>query len=117
MGIAPNGIPYPEDTDLLAQGAQAIKAVVLKTGAVAAGTASLALPTANTQNTVAVTFPAGRFTAPPVVNVTRSTGIGSGSLPIFYWASGATTTGCNLSGISAAVGGAATIYWTAVQAP
>jgi hypothetical protein len=110
------GLTVPEDADPVAQGAAAMRTIASKLGATATGTATLSLPTANTSNSVAVTFPAGRFTAPPVVNLTRQTGIGGGS-NVFYWPNAITATGFTLNGISNAVGGAATIGWEATQAP
>jgi hypothetical protein len=111
------GLTVPDDSDPVAQGAAAMRTIASKLGAVAAGTTTLSLPTANATNSTAVTFPAGRFTAAPVVTVNRSTGVGASNLPIWYWASGVSTSGFTLSGISAAIGGAATLTWMAVQAP
>lgn len=70
MGTTPNGYPYPEDTDPVAAGAQAIKAVATKVDtalrASAAGKATINVSAASL-GTVTVTFPAGRFTAPPAI--------------------------------------------------
>jgi hypothetical protein len=111
------GLTVPDDSDPVAQGAAAMRAIASKIGATASGTASLAIPSANTTASVAVTFPAGRFTSPPAVMVNRTTGVASGSLPIYYYASSITTSGFQLNGISAASGGTATMQWLAVQAP
>lgn len=120
MGTTPKGYPYPEDTDLLSQGAQAIKALAtaIDTGAgrSATGTASLALPTANTSNAVAVTFPVGRFTASPAVIISRYTGYGANATT-YYWPGGMSASGFTINGVSSAVGGTASIGWLAVQAP
>jgi hypothetical protein len=110
------GLTVPDDSDPVAQGAAAMRTIASKLGAVAVGTASIALPTANTQNTVAVTFPAGRFTAAPVVTISRQTGFSSASTT-YYWPAGISTSGFTLGGVSSAVTGAATVGWMAVQAP
>jgi hypothetical protein len=111
------GLTVPDDSDPVAQGAAAMRTIASKIGAMATGTASISIPTAQTVSSVAVTFPAGRFTAIPAVVVNRSTLIGWGSMPIQYWAAGATTTGFTLNALSAATGGAASVQWIAVQAP
>lgn len=119
MGTTAKGYPYPEDTDLQSQGAQAIKALAnaidTNLGRAATGTASLALPTANVGNSVAVTFPVGRFTAAPAGFVNRSTTIGS--VGILYQCQGMTTSGMTIVGLSTSTGGTATLQWLAVQAP
>jgi hypothetical protein len=86
--------------------------------ATATGIASLALPTAGTQNSTVVTFPTGRFSAAllPIVLLQRVTGFSS-SATTYYWPGPITATGFTLNGVSSAVGGAASIAWLAVQAP
>lgn len=75
MGTTPNGYPYPEDGDPVAQGAQAIKALALALdtalGAMAAGVVNIALNNVN-QASKTVTFPVGRFKVAPVVEVTST---------------------------------------------
>jgi hypothetical protein len=123
MGTTPTyALPYPELTDPanvpvdMKELAEATEAV-LGGRRSASGTASLALPTAQAANSVAVTFPAGRFTAAPAVTVTRYTAVGWGSNPLFYWASAVAAGGFTLNGISNVTGGAAVIGWIAVSAP
>jgi hypothetical protein len=65
MGTTPNGYPYPEDTDLESQGAQAIKALANKVDTQLRITAS---------GTATIIFPVGRFTATPAVAATCEDG-------------------------------------------
>jgi hypothetical protein len=94
MGTTASGYPYPEDTDLLAQGAQAIKALANaaepRAGQSAAGTAQV---TINGQSiaSAAVTFPVGRFTAAPNVTAAAVGGAGAWTSGMV---SGITATGC-----------------------
>lgn len=67
-----NGYPYPLGTDRVMDGDDSIKslaeAVNTKAAISASGTGTIPTPAAlNTTSTVAVTLPAGRFTAVPVV--------------------------------------------------
>lgn len=119
MGTTPiNALPYPEPTDPVAQGADAIKALAnaLDKGvakAIAAGSATLPITALNTGASVAVTFPAGRFTAAPYVFGTPIIG-GAAVGPIAV--SGTTPNGCTLWGQKTA--GAIsplTVNWLAIQ--
>src|SRR4029077_470139 len=70
----PKGFPYPLGTDRLMDGDDAIHnlatAVDTLTGVFASGTVNTPVPGAlNPVVSVAVTFPVGRFTAPPQVSV------------------------------------------------
>lgn len=75
MGTTASGYPYPEDTDPVAQGAQAIKALAnaieAQLGASAAGVVSIVLTNVN-QASKTVTFPVNRFKVPPVCSVTST---------------------------------------------
>lgn len=77
MGTTSRGYPYPEDTDPVAQGAQAIQALAnainTRAGACAAGTVTI---TANNAALAfaTVTFPANRFSAAPFVSGTANSG-------------------------------------------
>jgi hypothetical protein len=68
-----NGFPYPADTDPIAQGAAAIQALAAKVDTAlrtsAGGRVSIALNNV-TSAAVAITFPAGRFSAPPALVAT-----------------------------------------------
>ena len=70
MGTTPNGYPYPEDTDPVAAGAQAIKALAsavdTKSSPGAAGVAQIPI-TAASNGSLTVTLPAGRFTSAPAI--------------------------------------------------
>lgn len=70
MGTTTSGYPYPEDSDPVAQGAQAIKALAQKTEelqrASSRGGSDVHL-TDDAVGSLAVTFPVGRFPGPPQV--------------------------------------------------
>lgn len=107
----PNGLPYPLGTDRVMDGDDAIKALATAIRyCVVSGTVNFAAtPTAP----VAVTFPAGLFTAAPHVSaaiVTTTAWAGQ--------ATGVTASGCNLQAKSwsgAAGSGTATVTAFAVQ--
>lgn len=65
------GYPYPLGTDRLMDGDDSIhnlaEAVDSKLGVAAAGYASVPIASGSAQGTVTVTFPAGRFTAAPIM--------------------------------------------------
>jgi hypothetical protein len=111
----PGAVSFTEDTRTLwvyASGAW----VPLQFGSLAAsGTATVNVTAVNVEATVAVTFPAGRFTAPPAVNVTQTTGPPPG------WAnsraSSITATGFVLGHARSSGTGNVVHQWTAVQAP
>jgi hypothetical protein len=119
MGTTPNGFPYPEPTDPVAQGADAIRdlatAVDTSLRRSAAGTAVLPLGTAQAVGTVAVTLPAGRFTAPPSVVLGRTSATSFGALPQLFWAQSVTITGFVAAGIAAVTATTLTCQWIAVQ--
>jgi hypothetical protein len=115
MGTTTGGLPYPEDSDPVAAGAQNIKALATKLGASASGTVSLNAP-AQTVATVAVTFPVGRFTAPPCVVVGRNATTSWAGMPQLYWAQSVTTTGCQIAGIANVGSSNIGLYWIATQA-
>lgn len=78
MGTTTKGYRYPEPTDPVAQGADAIKNLALdvdaRAGAAASGTVSLTPTALNAPVSAAITFPAGRFTVPPNVVTTVVSG-------------------------------------------
>jgi len=99
------GYPYPLGTDRVTDGDDAIHnlaaAVDTRTGVGTAGTVVTPVPGAlNTQTSVAVTFPAGLFTATPAVLV--SIGGGNPAQAAASWsaptAAGVTLWGVRLSG-------------------
>jgi hypothetical protein len=71
MATTARGYPYPLSSDPVAQGATAIQnlaqAVNDKVGAAAMGTAVCALSASNISTATTVVFPAGRFTAVPLM--------------------------------------------------
>lgn len=114
MGNTANGYPYPEDTDLVAQGAQGIKALAnaidTRARATAAGVVTIGLSNAN-NGSVAVTFPAGRFATTPAVTATSEDGT------MFAAAYSRTATGCRVfvrQFAGTAVTGSIVTSWVAV---
>lgn len=117
MPTTGQGYPYPAGTDRLVDGDNVIAALAQavndKLGACAAGTASVPITAVETATSVAVTFPVGRFTAPPHVNVCANTGSPGG---IYNPCSaGATTGGVTLWGARNTGTTAFNVNWIAVQ--
>ncbi|WP_311208719.1 MULTISPECIES: hypothetical protein [unclassified Aeromicrobium] len=86
-------------------------------GRVARGkvTLSSGLPNANTSRSVAINFPAGRFSQVPDVNVTLRTPQASTSV-LSYWVEDETTTGARLYAMrSSAYAQPISFSWTAIQ--
>jgi hypothetical protein len=113
--VNPGGLTVPEDSDPVAQGAAAMRTLASKLGATASGAVSLNAA-AQTVATIAVTFPAGRFTVAPNVTVGRSTSTSWAGMPQLYWAQSVTTTGCQIAGIANVGSSNIPLYWIAVQA-
>lgn len=120
MGSTPIlGIPYPEPTDPVSQGAAAMQAIAtaLETKAfyaLAYGVSSLSFSAA-TQASLAVTFPAGRFTTVPWVLMGIS-GVGFADLYAPRMASAPTTSGMTIV-LNAATArtGPVSVNWLAFQ--
>jgi hypothetical protein len=87
MGTTGKGLPYPEPTDPIAAGADAIKALAQAVNQPVSGRVTVSLSNAAQGNTT-VTFPAGHFTAAPRVSVTPS-GTGAG---VYYGTTGVPST-------------------------
>jgi hypothetical protein len=68
MATTVNGLPVPDDTDPVAQGAANMRAMAGKLQCVAAGQVTAVLTNTVAAN-VAMTFPAGRFTTAPTLTV------------------------------------------------
>jgi len=116
MANTARGYPYPLSSDPVAQGATAIQnlaqAVNDRAGVAASGTVTIQVTTANTAASVSVVFPAGRFTAAPVVLTTLQAGTNP-----FNNASNAgnvTANGATIYANGTASGGKA-VGWLAVQ--
>ena len=95
------------------QAETAAATAVAATARLATGT--IAITVAGNSGTVAVTFPAGRFTAPPVVLVSRST---AGLAKYVPYVESVTATGCVLglyAGDGTAGSGSSKLSWIAVQ--
>lgn len=119
MGTTPiTGLPWPENTDPVANGAAAIRNLAETLDprtpyATALGTATLVF-TSSTAASIAVTFPAGRFTAPPLVFMAQQ---GTGSSGLYApRALSVTTSGFTVSGtLSVAATVNVVIAWHAIQ--
>lgn len=62
MGTTPNGLPYPEGTDLVMEGDDAIKALAT---ALKISTGGGAVPAGSSVRYVTMTFPAGLYATAP----------------------------------------------------
>lgn len=123
MGTTPNlGLPYPENSDLVTNGAQAMQdlaeAVENRLPKMAAGVDLM--PGPETSHTI--TFPAGLFDTPPNVLITNSanppSGTNTGNVPITGIVASVTTTSCEvfIYGVGGSwTTGAAGLFWLAVE--
>jgi hypothetical protein len=111
-----NGYPYPLGTDRVMDGDDSIKALAEaaddKAGISAGGKAACPAPPAlNTATNVSVTFPAGRFSAPPCVVCT-----GDATNPMVIEVSGANVTASGFVAYGARITGTLAVinlYWQA----
>jgi hypothetical protein len=97
MGTTSSGFTYPEPSDPVADGADAIKALAQQiesmVGVFASGGGSINLPSGGANNgSEAVTFPAGRFGAVP-----RVVACVQGASFWFATVSAVTTAGCTIT--------------------
>jgi hypothetical protein len=123
MPNTPNGWPYPAST-ATPDVPRDIKAVADKLDAVlptamAAGLATVPANATNPQSTVAVTFPVGRFTQPPIVTVSLMGSTGGTQRYVPRVHTPPTAAGCTL-GIWASettnnITNVSTVAWQAVQ--
>ena len=113
MASTVNGLPVPDDTDPVAQGAAAMRGMAGKLQPVAYGTATAVFSAAIAAN-IAITFPAGRFASPPAVTATARS-----STYFAYATAGASTTGTTLGARSykdTSFTGNVLIDWVAIGA-
>jgi len=100
-GTTASGYPYPLGTEPIAQGDDTIHSLADKIEtnlrATAAGTVTITT-VANTYTTVAVTFPAGRFTVAPTVIVSFTTNAFNSTM-LGCAATSITTSGCNVGAL------------------
>ena len=86
----------------------------VKTSEAAAGSATLASTAAATTRSVAITFPAGRFTAAPKVMVQNPANFFAD--PLLIWVTAISATGATINAYrNATAWGPATVDWIAVQ--
>ena len=108
-----NGIPVPDDTDLLAQSAAAMRGMAGKLQCVAGGVATAVLTSTIAAN-IAFTFPVGRFTAPPFLTATTMGQSNYYAYAITVSATGATIGARNYKDTSAST--SIPVHWTAIGA-
>lgn len=110
------GYPYPQGTDRVMDGDNAIQALAeavdTKLGVMAGGTVSVTIVTGNTSVGAAVTFPVGRFTVAPLMlasptGTQLANNAGASATAI-------TTTGATVYGGRTTAGGL-TVAWLAFQ--
>jgi hypothetical protein len=115
----PLGFPYPLGTDRLSDGDDVIRALATAidghTGVLASGLAQVAT-VGGTTGTLAVTFPAGRFTLPPNVVCTINFGA-FGTLSASYAGATAVTNTGFIANVARTGGGSGTlgVFWIASQ--
>lgn len=119
----PKGFPYPLGTDRVTDGDDAIHnlatAIDTRVGVIAAGLVSVPVSSGQSLGSVAVTFPAGRFSAVPVVNGTfNGTNVAWSGVNI----SSITAAGCTVGvshrdGTPSGTTTAFTVAWHAIQLP
>jgi hypothetical protein len=114
MGVTPNSLPYPEDTDPVTEGAQAIRALAERLR-IASGIATV--PAGTSPRAVTVTLPPGLFTARPAI------ALGSGNTYVSVSVTGASAVNFTINGIYRTGSGAIAnmpatlVHWVAVQIP
>lgn len=111
------GYPYPLGTDRVMDGDDAIHnlatAVDTQLGTHASGVATVPITTVSVAANVTVTFPAGRFTAPPAVVATVNTGAAPDGFHCN--ATTITATGCVIYGVRNPGNSPFPVSWVAVQ--
>jgi hypothetical protein len=114
----PKGYPYPLGTDRLMDGDDAIHnlatAVDTKLGVAAAGQAVLPSGSVGTVVSVAVTFPAGLFTASPICMATYN-GTSSSVLMALAVSSISVTGTTIFGGRASGSAGSVNVWWHAIQ--
>lgn len=119
MGTTPKGYPYPEGTDLVMDGDDAIQALAeavdaKSTYGIAAGTVQVTGITVGNAQSVTVTFPAGRFTNDVYITIGMYT-----STPAQRWAAHANKSPTSVQIVGAYTGQSSSISlwisWAAVQ--
>jgi ABC-type branched-subunit amino acid transport system substrate-binding protein len=111
MGTTNTGLPYPEPTNPIAQGADATKALAQAVNQPLSGSVPVNIANA-TSGTAVVTFTAGYFTATPrVVGVSQS----SGNWIIAIAAVSATSATIRVGTAGSAVTATVTVLWIAVR--
>lgn len=112
-GTSAKGYPYPTGTDRVMDGDNAIQALAEKVDS-AAGTMASGVFTVSAVGVVntAVTFPVGRFVAPPNITATVTAGASTSNPCFVAVATGPTAGGATISA-NRASGAAYQVYWIA----
>lgn len=118
MANTPRGFPYPVGTDRVMDGDNAIQALAQavndRLGNMAGGLVTITPSAADTATTTAVTYPAGRFSATPIVLATPNSSVGQAGVIIRAWSQSLTQTGCVI-GMSRSNVVATNVMWLAVE--
>jgi hypothetical protein len=118
MANTAKGYRYPATTDPVAQGATAIQNLATdvdtKAGVFASGQAAIPVTANNTNMTLTVTFPAGRFTAAPNVAIAPY-----GGNPSYYFTGVNNVTASGFTAVAFRTAGTGNINvgWIASQLP
>jgi hypothetical protein len=116
---SPHGVPFMEDADSLggiAAWSEAIAEWVNdNVGRVASGTATVPISAINTAGSVAVTFPAGRFSAAPKVALAAELVATAMDDRVSIAVHGVTSTGCTIRGLRESAVADIVVQWIAHQ--
>ena len=109
-------LPYPGLTDA-PNGPNAVQALAVAVDALplpkAAGSVTVTCTTPSVAESVAVTFPVGAFSAPPIVLVSLATGL-SGTITAFAWPGAVTASGFSMFLLRSSTTATA-INWIAIR--
>jgi hypothetical protein len=118
MATTPKGYPYPIGTDRVVDGDNAIQALATAVdtilGLSACGVVSIPITAPGVNASVTVTFPVGRFTAPPQVQATHNN-VSTTNARQPTVNAGATATSCVISGSRDSGSAPFPVSWWAVQ--
>lgn len=116
---SPHSVPFMDDADSLGGIAAWSEAIAEwvddNVGRIASGTAVVPITAINTAASVAVTFPAGRFSAAPDVTVTPVLVASGMDDRVNVAVDNVTSTGCTIRGLRETATAGVTVHWIAHQ--